>query len=58
MTVSRVMREPYTRPEGAPYPLAFVPWDWWGELPLAGLNTLEEAVPLLAQAGELCAELG
>ena len=43
-------------PEGAPYPLAFVPWDWWGELPLAGLNTLEEAVPLLAQAGELCAD--
>ena len=44
-------------PEGEPYPLAFVPWDWWGELPLAGLDTLEEAIPVLDQAGELCVEL-
>lgn len=42
-------------PEGEPYPLAFIPWDWWGELPLAELNTLEEAIPVLDQAGELCA---
>ena len=41
---------------GEPVPLAFVPWDWWEGLPLAGVDSLEAALPLIAQAGELTAQ--
>ena len=41
---------------GEPFPLAFVPWDWWEGLPLAGVDSLEAALPLIAQAGELTAQ--
>ena len=41
---------------GEPFPLAFVPWDWWEGLTLAGVDSLDEALPLIAQAGELTAQ--
>ena len=41
---------------GEPFPLAFVPWDWWEGLSLAGTDSLDEALPLIAQAGELTAQ--
>ena len=41
---------------GEPFPLAFVPWDWWEGLSLAGADSLDEALPLIAQAGELTAQ--
>lgn len=41
---------------GEPFPLAFVSWDWWEGLPLAGVDSLDAALPLIAQAGELTAQ--